>query len=482
MSRTLLGLDIRHDTVTAVIVQAGMKQRHIEACRSVTFSREADEEGGLSEALARIGEEIDLSGAVGAVSLPADRVSYRNLEVPFRDERKITQILPFEMEPAMAHGIDEMAVDYLPVRLGEPSEILAGAVDRDLLEDCQAALIAMGVEPVLITAGALPTALSVARMATTPQRAILVDSDETHHALYLIEGGRVALIRPLSRGKTPQADIHALGNNILRTVTSYAELRETPFEPDIVLLTGYGIDTPAAESRLSDFLELPVERIDCVAIPKDLEPVVTLEDWNPCRSQNARALALTELEGWECLNFRKRGHTLKRQWHEYREQFIASGVLAAIVLVLFLGGYIYSGKTLKDRQTRLDQELTALFKKTFPEVTNIVDPVHQMKTSIEEMRQAAVGGASASGGHRAIDILYAVSRGVDKETDVELTRFVISPDSVLVDGDTAGFEAVDRIKNLLEKDEIFSSVTISSANMDKSGKRVRFKLKLQLSG
>ena len=121
MSRTLLGLDIRHDTVTAVIVQAGMKQRHIEACKSVTFSREADEEGGLSEALARIGEEIDLAGAVCAVSLPADRVSYRNLEVPFRDERKITQILPFEMEPAMAHGIEKMAVDYLPVRLGDTS-------------------------------------------------------------------------------------------------------------------------------------------------------------------------------------------------------------------------------------------------------------------------------------------------------------------------------------------------------------------------
>jgi type II secretion system protein L len=458
-----------------------MKQRHIEACKSVTFAREADEEGGLSEALARIGEEIDLSGKVCALSLPADRISYRNLEVPFRDERKIAQILPFEMEPAMAHGIDEMAVDYLPVRLGEPSEILAGAIDRDLLDDCQATLGAIGIEPVLITAGALPTAVSVARMAATPERAILVDSDETHHTLYLIEAGHVALIRPLHRGKTPQADIHALGNNILRTVTSYEELRETPFEPDTVLLTGYGIDVPAAEQRLADFLDLPVERIDCVAVPNDLEPIISLEEWNPCRSQNARALALAELEGWECLNFRKRSHSLKRQWRDYREHFITSGVLMAIVLVLFLGGYIYAGKALKDRRTQLDEELTALLKRTFPEVTNIVDPVHQMKTHIEEMRQAAVGDPGMSGSHRAIDVLFAVSRGIDKETDVELTRFVISPDSVLVDGDTAGFEAVDRIKNQLEKDEIFSTVTISSANMDKSGKRVRFKLKLQFS-
>jgi general secretion pathway protein L len=481
MSRTLLGLDIRHDTVTAVVVQAGMKQRHIEACKSVTFAREADEEGGLSEALALIGEEIDLNDTVCAVSLPADRVSYRNLKVPFRDERKISQILPFEMEPAMPHGIDEMAVDYLPVRLGESSELLAGAIDTNLLEECQAVLSAVGIEPVLITAGALPTALSVARMATTPERAILVDSDETHHTLYLIEGGRVALIRPLHRGKTPQADIHALGNNILRTVTSYEELHEAPFEPETILLTGYGIDVPAAEQRLAEFLELTVERIDCVATPNDLEPIVSLEEWNPCRSQNARALVLAELEGWACLNFRKRGNTLKRQWRDYREQFITSGVLVVIVLVLFLGGYLYAGKALRDRQTRLDEEMTALFKKTFPEVTHIVDPVHQMKTRMDEMRQAAVGDPGMSGSHRAIDVLFAVSKGIDKDTDVALTRFVIGPDSVLVDGDTAGFEAVDRIKNNLEKDDIFSTVTISSANMDKSGKRVRFKLKLQFS-
>lgn len=481
MSRTLLGLDIRHDTVTAVVVQAGMKQRHIEACKSVSFSREADEEGGLQEALAQISEEIDLNGAVCAVALPADRISYRNLEVPFRDERKIAQILPFEMEPAMAHGIDEMAVDYLPVHLGEPSQILAVAVDQELLQEVQAALVAIGIDPVLITAGALPTALSVARMATTPERTILVDSDETHHTLYLIEAGRIALIRPLNRGKTPQADIHALGNNIQRTITGYEELREAPFEPEMILLTGYGIDAPAAEQRIAEFLELPVERIDCVAVPNDLEPIVSLAEWNPCRSQNARALALAELEGWECLNFRKRGRTLKRQWREYREQFIASGVLLALVLILFIGGYIFAGKTLKDRQAHLDQELTALFKKTFPDVTNIVDPVHQMKTRIDEMRKTATGGPSLGGGQRAIDVLYAVSKGIDAETDVELTRFVISPDSVLVDGDTAEFKAVDRIKNQLEKDAIFSTVTISSANMDKSGKRVRFKLKLQFS-
>jgi type II secretion system protein L len=481
MSRTLLGLDIRHDTVTAVIVQAGMKQRHVEAYSSVTFSREADEEGGLSEALDRLGEEIDLSGAVAAVSLPADRFSYRNLEVPFRDERKIAQILPFEMEPAMPHGIEEMAVDYLPVRLGEPSQILAAAIDKDHLATCRAALAAIEVEPVLITAGGLPTAVSVARMAATPEACILVDSDETHHTLYLIENGRIALIRPLNRGKTPQADIHALGNNILRTITSYEELREETFAPEKILLTGYGIDAPAAEQRVAAFLELPVERIDCVSLPYDLEPMAALEGWNPCRSQNARALALAELEGWPCLNLRKRSHTLKRQWQEYREHFIATGVLLALVLLLFLGGYFYAGTSLKDRQAQLDLELTALYKKTFPEVSNIVNPVHQMKTGLEEMRKATTGAPSIGGGHRTIDILYAVSKGIDKETDVELTRFVISPDSVTVDGDTAGFEAVDRIKNQLEGDEIFSSVTISSANMDKSGKRVRFKLKLQLS-
>ena len=44
----------------------------------------------------------------------------------------------------------------------------------------------------------------------------------------------------------------------------------------------------------------------------------------------------------------------------------------------------------------------------------------------------------------------------------------------------ANFNTVDDIKGRLESADIFKSVTISSADLEKSGKRVRFKLKLDI--
>jgi len=49
-----------------------------------------------------------------------------------------------------------------------------------------------------------------------------------------------------------------------------------------------------------------------------------------------------------------------------------------------------------------------------------------------------------------------------------------------VDGETAGFNIVDDIKNRLEQSDLFKQVTIASANMDRSGNKVRFSLKLEL--
>jgi hypothetical protein len=56
----------------------------------------------------------------------------------------------------------------------------------------------------------------------------------------------------------------------------------------------------------------------------------------------------------------------------------------------------------------------------------------------------------------------------------------VGADEVTVTGETAAFNVVDTIKSHLEKSELFKKITIASANMDKSGKRVLFKLKIDL--
>ena len=79
-----------------------------------------------------------------------------------------------------------------------------------------------------------------------------------------------------------------------------------------------------------------------------------------------------------------------------------------------------------------------------------------------------------------IDILNEISKVISRDTDVEFTRLLVGQSDVLISGNTDTFNAVDDMKNLIEEAGLFQKVTISSANINKSGNRVHFKLKVQL--
>jgi YbbR domain-containing protein len=56
---------------------------------------------------------------------------------------------------------------------------------------------------------------------------------------------------------------------------------------------------------------------------------------------------------------------------------------------------------------------------------------------------------------------------------------VVDPETVQVSGATANFHTVDSLKGQLEPSAYFTTVTITSANLDRKGNRVEFDLKLQ---
>ena len=102
-----------------------------------------------------------------------------------------------------------------------------------------------------------------------------------------------------------------------------------------------------------------------------------------------------------------------------------------------------------------------------------------MKSKLKEVKK---GGGSEENAvqTRSIDILLLISQSVPENVDVLLSRMTITPDEVTVSGETTDFNTVDDIKSRLEKNEMFKQITIASANMDKSGKKVLFKLKIDL--
>jgi Tfp pilus assembly protein PilN len=101
-----------------------------------------------------------------------------------------------------------------------------------------------------------------------------------------------------------------------------------------------------------------------------------------------------------------------------------------------------------------------------------------MQIKIKEAGDGSIGFNLTGARVRVIDILNALSQQIPSSADVKVNRMVAGTDNVVLSGDTDTFNTVDDIKGRLEEADLFKSVTISSADLEKSGNRVRFKLKL----
>jgi Tfp pilus assembly protein PilN len=103
-----------------------------------------------------------------------------------------------------------------------------------------------------------------------------------------------------------------------------------------------------------------------------------------------------------------------------------------------------------------------------------------MQIKVQEVKKSAVFQTAKTSRILSIDVLNNISKSISESITVDITRLVISPDNVIISGTTGTFEAVDDIKSKLEQIDAFKKVTINSTNKDRSGKEIRFQMKVTL--
>jgi general secretion pathway protein L len=271
-----------------------------------------------------------------------------------------------------------------------------------------------------------------------------------------------------------------LGAFVRRTLAAYDELCQTEFQPPDIMVTGSALNGASLDNDVSKVLDIPVNRLnfaDRLNIPIDSENDTP---WNPALMDNALALALMAIDGIKGLNFHKGQFAAKKLFIKHKKNWIKTGILAAAVLTLFFIGAITETYTLNQKLDRIDQQITDIFKVTFPEVKKIVDPHREMQVNVQRAQKSAVNRSAAGPHVRSIDILNQISQNIPASIEVDVNRMVISPETVLISGSTNDYKSVDDIKGNLEKIDFFKKVTINSSNLDRSGKEVRFQLKVEL--
>jgi general secretion pathway protein L len=480
MSRQILAIDIRNDAIAAVLLSTGLKNDGVQACAHMPIMAPSDDGDPLSQTLAQLLGKMNPTGANVVISLPSDNALYRFVTVPFKEENKIRQILPFELEPTLPVSVENLKFDFQKSTSGESSEIMAVAMDQTVFQSYMNQLAAADIRPQLVVPGAIPLVAQISALeAQHDATALFLDVDIAHATLFALRSGRIEMARCLPSGPIDATSAETLALRIRQTLTAWSDKVNQELTPAVVYASGPGLEKPGVVEMLAQALEIPIQTIDLsqwltrVEVPQEV-------GWRPNLMNDALALAELEAEGRACINFHRISSPLRNYWSAYKHYITGPAILLALVVLLASSGVLLENHFLKKQVNALDAQLVQLFKSTFPNTRLKAPPLDQMKSELKEMKKSGSGSEQGGVRIRSIDVLLQISQSIPDNLDVVLSRMTIGADEITISGETADFNSVNDMKSRLEKNELFKQITIASANMDKSGHKVLFKLKIDL--
>jgi len=480
MSKKILGLDVRYDSVSAVLVKNNIKENFIEAHEYVPISDQKDIESIISYSLDIITKKMDITGSVCIASFPSDQISYRNIQVPFKNRKKIRQILPFELETTLPFKVDDLVIDFNSLTFDDNTDLIVAAVEKAGIQLYLNKLKSFNVNPKIITVGGSAAVLCLTELADTPDNFLFVDTGNEKCAVFIVRSGQVYYIRSFRLNSIDTSKIESLCLNIKQAISTFEEIFHLDFQPDVIITTGNSIGETGFEQKMESILGISVKQTNLVAGTSVQIKNHPGNSWKPERMDNAFALSLVELKGLNSLNFNKDYFSLKKYWEENKNALIITGFLAGVVLATSFSNVIVNTYLMNKKLSSIEHKITDLFKTTFPDVKNIVDPLHQMQVGIQKAQKSSLFQGETHRDIRAIDIFYEISRLIPEEIDVEVTKFVFGFEDLMIVGNTDTFNSVNKIKSKLEQADFFKKVIIGSANIDKAENRVRFKLQIKL--
>jgi len=479
MPDKVLGLDIQKEKVNAVIIKAGFRNPQVitHASISMQVPDEEDQDAWLLT-LEELKKTIPISGTIPVVAFPAETVSFRNIVVPFKDPKKIRQVLPFELEPLMIHPLDQGVIDFHVIEKGDPTRLIACIADMQNMLLFWEQVKQLDFEPEFVPVESVCTVLCLLEDTNLPDQFVFIDCQKTKSIIIFVDKRNIAFIRRIQYSESSDT-AKILMRSIYHTRVYYLENLDDLYHPDLLVITGERLDETILE-QLSDDMEMTVQETDLInrmSIKIDKE---SLENWQPRVMDNALAMALIQNKGNTCFNLRQGTFAIKRRWQEYKNE-IVNTVLWCIVLALaFCSSMFIDNKILERKNQSLTNAVKQIFEQALPGVP-ISDPVKQMKEKIEVLKSSFMVPGNNQSNLPVIDTMNLISKIIPQNIDVRFTKFVAEGTNIHITGETDAFNSVDIIKNKLESAQQIKSVAVTSSTKQRRGNNIKFKLKVIFS-
>ncbi|GBE51723.1 fimbrial assembly protein (PilN) [bacterium BMS3Bbin14] len=499
MKRRILGLDINDDLLAAVVVERKAGDRQIISCGYVRL----DDQDSIPGQLPALLEQVGWQGGDCLCGISLVGCSLRNLTLPFTDQKKIRQVLPFELEDQLLTPVSEQVLEYIVAGTSAgASHLLIAGLEKKSLQLYLDGLVRANLSPETVT---LRTMVLAEQFLGSGESGDFLMLDAGLHAMNMVicHHGRIVFIRRLpypDRMFTVQPFTFRDGRagiahhdeavsciaglcDAVRLSMDFFRL-DSGFDiaPEQVILTGCMAQAEVFPATIQAELGLDASVGD---LRRDAGVTVrreAAEQWQPACLDHALALALAGLKKKPPVNFRKDEFAPKKIFFATRRHLLAASILLALMagggLVLFWMHYL----TLQERNAALTGQMTAIYKETFPQATRIVDPLIQMRAGLRTVQDPAAAIPVFSGDKRVLNILADISARTPNVLKIHVARLVIDQKTVVIKGTTDSFNSINIMRGSLGRSPLYDEVKIVSATADKDKGLVRFALRLHLGG
>lgn len=490
MAQHVLGIVLDTASLTAVRLSGTTRSYDVTLREHHVFPEhpEPDEQAELQrQAIQDILTALYQRGDSVVVALPTHQAVLRNLQLPFKDPRRLRQALKFALDEHMPFEPEDVVADYYRISpaASMPVHLLAAAVPQEVVESTLERLDSAHMEPAIIDLDVfgLANAALLGGMPL-PIRTVLMDVQPARTLFTLLVDNVPVFARSVLQGTggddphgLPEATI--LSKQLQHTIYACEHTRQQPYVPEAIMLSGPGgeqLGRLALGLQEAFGVSTQLWRLTASAFkPGSAQP--------PFTDQGRYAVAIgTALRGFYRqavgINLRREQFALHGDLQEVRGRLVGLGILLLLVAGLGLGRLYFDVRSKDRHYAQVQQEIKRLFEATLPE-TRIVQPVNQMRDKIRELenRLEAFGGLSGAQ-LSGLQILQEISARVPKTLVVEVDNLTVAPDVIDLSGTTASYDDVVKLRDALEASPSLIDVKINNSRQNLANK-VEFKLTIK---
>lgn len=478
MADTLLCIDIQESYVTSLVVEKNAKTRIVNGCGFVLRT-----DSTLEEALSEVVTQTGYVGGSCIVTLGAELFTYRNISLPFSSKKHLEQILPYELEQCSALDINQLIVDWnIGIARPEETEVSVAMIPKEVLSGYIAALERAGLNPEKI--GISGFAIGSLSLPDSSTERIIIDFADGWATLFIVVNGSVCLVRsipaPSQDVSGPDSDSSFLFN--LKQILLYLEKEEIQKDDLDLYLCGSLSSCDSIVSNLSVLFQKDrIHSLACSTLPLVKINSAIRSNYRPEVMDRVLASTLKGKRQSNEFNFRKNEFMARKS----AAHFIRLGtkfVIPFFLLILIASSYlVYDFRQLKYKQKNLDSQIRKIFTTTLPDITRIVNPLHQMQIVINDIQKSYRPGGEGAGSYSVVTILTELSVRVPEKYPFKIVKMVVEKEAIRIKAETGDFNIVDNIKKELSKSAMFSNVVISSANQSSQADKITCELKILLA-